>query len=234
MDRDGHRISRWLNSWNFCPRSRCSFLVVNQVSSVLKRPHRWQQILVQIPIPHRTMSTETSLSRLPSWQSYRQTIPSRHLSWILFPPARISPLTKTPSPEKRPGYFPSAWKLATVAIVPKPSKNHFNSSSCRPFSLLNVIGKAYERIFVDRLTQFSMNGNKISDHQFGFRPGRSTSLPSDVRRALNSGRCVMASFLDIERAFGKACYWSSWIQKSPPNSSDSLTVFSPTGNTESA
>ena len=49
-------------------------------------------------------------------------------------------------------YFPSAWKIATVAIIPKPDRADYTlPTSYRPISLLPVLGKLFETIINRRL-----------------------------------------------------------------------------------
>lgn len=56
--------------------------------------------------------------------------------------------------------------------------------------------------------EFAENNHILPETQFGFRRGRTTSDPlftliTETTKALNSGKCVLATFLDIERAFDK-------------------------------
>lgn len=73
---------------------------------------------------------------------------------------------------------------------------------------LSVMEKVFEKISTIRLQGF-LDNTLLSDHHLGFRPGRSTTDPiirlrTDVTVALNSKRCVTATFLDIKRRFDKA------------------------------
>ena len=56
----------------------------------------------------------------------------------------------------------------------KPGKDPALSSSYRPISLLDVIGKLFEKIFNARILHLSERG-LIRDEQFGFIPRLSTS-----------------------------------------------------------
>lgn len=71
-------------------------------------------------------------------------------------------------------------------------------SSYKPIVLLDVIGKTFKRILAYRLTQFLIGGNKILNHQFDFRPSRSTSdlilwLHAYVSRTVSSSCSVITS-----------------------------------------
>jgi hypothetical protein len=43
-------------------------------------------------------------------------------------------------------YFPSAWKHARVVSILKPGKDHTLPSSYRPTSVLDTVGKLFEKI----------------------------------------------------------------------------------------
>ncbi|XP_071577582.1 uncharacterized protein [Temnothorax nylanderi] len=78
----------------------------------------------------------------------------------------------------------------------------------RPICLLNEIGKTFERVIANRLTQF-MDENpasNLSDNQFGFRRLRSTTdalflVKKIVTEARANGKVALAFSLDIENAF---------------------------------
>ena len=73
-------------------------------------------------------------------------------------------------------HFPTAWKHARVLTILNPGKDPALPSSCRPISLLDTIGKLFEKILLGRiLHEVSVRG-LMRDEQFGFRPRHSTSL----------------------------------------------------------
>jgi hypothetical protein len=47
--------------------------------------------------------------------------------------------------------FPTQWKQAKIIMLPKPGKDHTSSLSYRPISLLNSVGKLFEKIVLKRL-----------------------------------------------------------------------------------
>jgi hypothetical protein len=51
----------------------------------------------------------------------------------------------------RTNHFPSAWKHARVISILKPRKDPAQSSSYRPISLLDTIGKIFEKILLTRI-----------------------------------------------------------------------------------
>ncbi|GBP96815.1 Putative 115 kDa protein in type-1 retrotransposable element R1DM [Eumeta japonica] len=47
------------------------------------------------------------------------------------------------------GYFPRAWKVAAIKVIPKPGKEDYaRPKSYRPIGLLPVLGKTVERMLV--------------------------------------------------------------------------------------
>ena len=74
------------------------------------------------------------------------------------------------------GKLPDEWKLANVLPIPKNS--HIQDlQSYRPISLLSIISKTLER-FVHRILMKHLSANLvITNHKYGFRPGRSTVTP---------------------------------------------------------
>jgi hypothetical protein len=47
-------------------------------------------------------------------------------------------------------YFPAQWKVAKIIILPKPGKDHTSPLNYRPISLLNSLGKLFEKIILKR------------------------------------------------------------------------------------
>jgi len=105
------------------------------------------------------------------------------------------------------GTFPSAWKRANLVLIHKEGKPAEQPSAYRPICLLDEIGKLFERIIAGRLVQhLSRNGPDLSEEQFGFRGGRSTTDAIAYLRALSDnivgeGGVALAVSLDIVNAF---------------------------------
>ncbi|GBP66739.1 Putative 115 kDa protein in type-1 retrotransposable element R1DM [Eumeta japonica] len=69
------------------------------------------------------------------------------------------------------GYFPRAWKVVTIKVILKPSKDDYTRpKSYRPIELLSMLGKAVERMLVGRLQWHIMP--KLQTAQYGFTPQR--------------------------------------------------------------
>jgi hypothetical protein len=73
-------------------------------------------------------------------------------------------------------HFPSAWKHARVISILKPGKDLAQPSSYRPISLLDTIGKLFERILLTKIQNELGECALLRDEQFVVRPGHSTNL----------------------------------------------------------
>ena len=98
----------------------------------------------------------------------------------------------------------------------KPGKDPALPSSYLSISLLDTIGKLFERILLTRiLHEISVRGI-MRDEQFGFRPGHSTSLQLarlvEITRNFGGKRLTSTVFLDVNKTFDTV--WidgSAWI-----------------------
>ncbi len=69
--------------------------------------------------------------------------------------------------------FPSCWKYAYEQPVPKKG-DRSNPSNYRPIALISCLSKAFETILNRKFLKHLSSFNLLSDHQYGFRKGRST------------------------------------------------------------
>ncbi|KMQ84870.1 reverse transcriptase, partial [Lasius niger] len=110
------------------------------------------------------------------------------------------------------GVFPTVWKRANLVLIPKASKPGAPEGrlpKVRPICLLDDIGKAFERLIVNRilLWQGTNPDSCLSDNQFGFVKWRSTcdallKLKEIALRAVKAnGGFAFAISLDIRNAF---------------------------------
>jgi hypothetical protein len=58
-------------------------------------------------------------------------------------------------------YFPTKWKHAQVILIPKPNKDHSDTSNFRPISLLSAFSKVFERVILKRFNEFVSNQHLI-------------------------------------------------------------------------
>ena len=78
----------------------------------------------------------------------------------------------------------------------------------RPISLLSVVGKIFKRIVAREVCRHLSENYHLSDKQFGFRPGQSTSdllmlLTRKLQDALDDGQDTVVVALDIAGAFDR-------------------------------
>ncbi|CAB0036726.1 unnamed protein product [Trichogramma brassicae] len=70
--------------------------------------------------------------------------------------------------------FPSPWKRQRLVLLSKAGRPPDAPSSYRPLCMLNMAGKILKRIICRRLELYTEVLDGFSDHQHGFRRGRST------------------------------------------------------------
>ena len=102
-------------------------------------------------------------------------------------------------------YFPTAWKHARIIPILKPGKDTVLPSAYRPISLLDTIGKLFEKILLSRILSEVSGRRLLRDERFGFRPKHSTSLQlarflERVTRNFGEKRLTGAIFLDVAKA----------------------------------
>lgn len=111
------------------------------------------------------------------------------------------------------GVFPSRWKTQRLVLISKGKGDPASPSAYRPLCMLDTAGKLLERLLKPRLTQAVEAGGGLSDHQFGFRAGRSTiGAVREVVRAFETAqqgdhryrKLVMLVTLDVRNAFNSA------------------------------
>ena len=103
------------------------------------------------------------------------------------------------------GTFPNLLKLAKVIPLHKGGKVT-QPNNYRPISLLCVISKIIERVILHRLKKFCNKYNVITENQFGFREGYSTSLAvasvyENMLCNLEKGLTACNVFIDLRKAF---------------------------------
>ena len=98
------------------------------------------------------------------------------------------------------------WKHTRVISILKPGKNPALLSSYRPISLLDTIGKLFEKILLARILREVNVRGLMWDEQFGFRPRHSTSLQlvhlvERITWNFDKKRLTGVVFLDMAKAF---------------------------------
>ena len=103
-------------------------------------------------------------------------------------------------------YYPAAWKHTRVYSILKPGKDPALLSSYRPISLLDTIGKMFEKILLSRILCEVSGRELLRNEQFGFSPKHITLLQlarfvERVSRNFDERRLTGAVFLDVAKAF---------------------------------
>ncbi|KAL4121042.1 hypothetical protein QTP88_013627 [Uroleucon formosanum] len=112
------------------------------------------------------------------------------------------------------GIFPARWKVARLVLLHKGNnKPRAEPSSYRPLSLLDGVGKLFERLILCRLNAHLDANDSLSNLQFGFGRGRSTSdalrcvIEQAERAARGTARsrqlCAVVA-IDVRNAFNSA------------------------------
>ena len=101
--------------------------------------------------------------------------------------------------------LPSSWKSSVVVPIYKKG-SRYNPLNYRPISLTSVACKCLERIIAKQLYEYLESNHILSDHQFGFRAGRSTMdqlllTYDDISLWLDGGRVVDLILFDFSKAF---------------------------------
>ncbi|KAG7294991.1 hypothetical protein JYU34_022602 [Plutella xylostella] len=105
------------------------------------------------------------------------------------------------------GSFPLQWRTGKLVLLQKEGRPADSPSAYRPIVLLDEVGKLFERIIADRITEhLESEGPNLSENQFGFRRGRSTvhailRVKTLADEAVRDGDVMIAVSLDISNAF---------------------------------
>lgn len=105
-------------------------------------------------------------------------------------------------------YVPRIWKVAEVIMIAKEGKPPNEVSSYRPISLLPIIAKLFEKLFLKRLKPIIERKELIPTHQFGFRSQHSTidqvhRMTDVIEKTLEEGKICAAVLLDVAQAFDR-------------------------------
>ena len=103
------------------------------------------------------------------------------------------------------GCFPVFWKSSNIIPIPKLGDSS-NPKNYRPISLLPILSKFLERHVQHLLMHHVLENNILSESQWGFLSGRSTtsaqlSVTDSWHKHLEAGLEVCTIFLDLQKAF---------------------------------
>lgn len=103
------------------------------------------------------------------------------------------------------GICPSNFKITIVKPVFKSGEKN-KVINYRPVSIISNLAKIFEKILKKRLMAFTETHQIISDFQFGFQNGRSTSdaivnLVTQIYEHIDKKRACLGVFIDLAKAF---------------------------------
>ena len=105
------------------------------------------------------------------------------------------------------GEYPKAWGEGIIVPIFK-SGNPDDAQNYRGITLINILGKVYSQVLLNRLSKWSEKYDKLSKNKFGFQKGKSTVdciflLNSIVSKVIHSGEKLYCCFIDYEKAFDR-------------------------------
>ena len=102
------------------------------------------------------------------------------------------------------GTIPSQWKEARVSAIYKKGNKKL-ASNYRPVSITSVLCRILEKLIRNQIVEYMQSENLLSDLQFGFIKGRSTSL--QLLNIMNDWTCAIENsnssdciYLDYQKA----------------------------------
>ena len=107
----------------------------------------------------------------------------------------------------RAGYHPKGWREAIGVILPKANKKDYSlPKAYRVISLLNCMGKAFEKILATRLSYLAETGDLLQETQIGGRKQKSALdacllLQSKVQESWKKEHTTALLFVDVKGAF---------------------------------
>lgn len=125
------------------------------------------------------------------------------------------------------GQYPQSWGIGYIVPIfkggdPKLPQNY------RGITLNNILAKIYSQILLNRLTSWTERYEKISNCQFGYQKGKSTTdcifiLHSIILKVLNNGQKLYSIFIDYEKCFDKINRLFLWQKLIAENVSTKMT-----------
>jgi hypothetical protein len=103
-------------------------------------------------------------------------------------------------------YFPSAWKVAKIVVIPKGGRDPSLPKSYRPISLLATLGKALEAVVANRISALVEKHQLLPPNHFGARRRRSCEqalniLIEKIHDAWREGKVLSLVSFDVKGAY---------------------------------
>ena len=116
------------------------------------------------------------------------------------------------------GFFPTPWSEGIIHVVPLFKKNDPNNvNNFRGITLVSCFSKIFTGVLNNRLNKWAENNDVLSDSQFGFRKGRSTTdaifvLNAIIQKMLNEKGRLFCAFIDLKKAFDSVYLNGLWYK----------------------
>jgi hypothetical protein len=189
--------------------------IVNHVRQITRKARDIYNKRSDPPPNPLTPATVTEIGCLIKWLNNRKApgndgLTNRAVKNL--PDRGIEILTQIVNASLELQYFPAAWKVADIVLIPKPGKDLTCPENHRPISLLPTLSKIFERVIKRRLQIMIDEADLIPEIQHGFRAGHSTNhqllrVIEYITKAFNYKTFTTGLFLDIAKAFDKV-----WIK----------------------
>ena len=104
------------------------------------------------------------------------------------------------------GYFPGAWKVAKIVVIPKGGRDSSLPKSYRPISLLATLGKVLEAVVANRISALVEKHQLLPPNHFGARRRRSCEqalniLIEKIHDAWREGKVLSLVSFDVKGAY---------------------------------
>lgn len=189
----------------FTPHSReITIEEENLILDIINAPHQMSLPITKFKVKEvrREVATNLNPKKAPGYDLITAEILKQ------LPDVAIKLITIIFNAVLRLGHYPPQWKVAQIIPIPKQGKDPSQVSSYRPISLLPIISKLFEKMFLQKLKPLLEENKLIPAYQFGFRAQHSTTeqthrVVTRIRHDLESKRYCSAVFMDISQAFDK-------------------------------
>ena len=104
------------------------------------------------------------------------------------------------------GYFPKAWRVAKIVVLPKGGRDPSLPKSYRPISLLATLGKVLEAVVANRISALVEKHKLLPSNHFGARRRRSCEqalnvLVEKIHDAWREGSVLSLVSFDVKGAY---------------------------------
>ena len=123
--------------------------------------------------------------------------------------------------------YPESWGLGYIVPIYKGGDSKL-AQNYRGITLNNILAKIYSQVLLNRLTAWTEKHEKISECQFGYQKGKSTTdcifiLHSIISKVLHSGQKLYTVFIDYGKCFDKINHSFLWQKLISENVSSKMT-----------